>query len=160
MWQKILSAFMAIQVFFTLLPFATWGTGPEKAYLSVLEELIGNADSIKHISVDPENANTKDNPKLVEALRIFCKNRDKTLYMESLSELFKKGLLEEGENGFCIGGEPLAEISFREIKLTKNSFTGVVGWLRGDCWGAGYEYKVKRIGFIWVIVSKESAWVS
>jgi len=155
---KLISALLVILQF---LPFATWGIGPENAYLAVLEELIGDADNIKHISVHP--ASTDGNPALVKALQEFCENHGKTLHLKPLWVLNEEGLLDpedEEPYGFSIGGERLAELSFGIIKQTKSSFTGVVGWLCGDCWGAGYTYKVKRVGFVWVIVSKESAWVS
>jgi len=165
--QKLIAIFLVILQllpfpFVQFLPFATQGAGPENAYLAVLEEMISN-DSIKHISVNPERSNTADNPALVKALQMFCENHGKTLYLEPLWELNKKGLLgpeDQEPYGFSIGGERLAELEFANIKQRRNSLTGVIGWLCGDCWGIGYKYKVRRIGCTWYIISKESAWVS
>ena len=150
--MKILATILA---FLQFLPFATPGRGQENAYLAVLEEIIGDADDIKHISCDIRNPESPEAIAQLKALQKFCETHGKTLHLASLAELNERGLLEEGENGYAIGGERLAEIRFgSDIKQTKNSLTGGAGWFCGDCWGAWYDYTVKRIGCTWYIVDK------
>jgi len=132
--KKLISALLAIVTFFQFLPFATWGCGLENAYLTVLKMVVRSEvdGSIKYFAAD------MDGVAQSEKIQAYC-DRHGITPMGHDTPLVSVN--DEGVVNIVTGAGMYTQ---KEIPLS-----ALLGGVNG------YRYNVKRIGWVWFIVSKE-----
>ena len=153
MWEKIVSAFMAIVAFFTFLPFATWGAGPENAYVAALKAYLQEygPDDLKYLAFDLNDAELVDAGKLEQALQKYCDCHGIEVLPNSDYQWLKQNgyIIFTGEDSYDFPNG--ARLRFEDSK--ENSFIVDIGEF------GGHAYHMKRVGFVWFVVREDTSWV-
>ena len=147
-----------------LLPSVTWGADPENAYIAALKAYLQEhgPEDLKYLAfaLDVELI---DADKLEKALQKYCDCHGIEVLPSSDYQWLK-------ENGYIFftgmdsynfpNGARLWVTDSKEINLTalqdkmpKNSFVVDIG----QFWGNAYA--MKRIGFMWFVIRKDTSWV-
>jgi len=168
--QKLLAMFLVLLQF---LPYATWGCGQENAYLTVIKELAQNRErELKYIIVDWSDVKLANTAKLEKAFETYCCKHGITVLPHDFERLDAEGYIRYEETFYFDDGEEYTHwtftdgifIGFNDEKLTGNTLKTDVGThcskLNPLYIGDNYEFKVKRVGFMWFIVGKEGGVVA
>jgi len=147
------------------LPCATWGYGPENAYIAALKAYLQEygPEDMKYLAYSFGDAEWIDSEKLEEALQEYCDCHD----IEILPSTDYNWLKENGyifflgddwyefPNGARLGFSAYKEHFLTALvgRMPRNSFVVDVGQ------GCGNAYIVKRIAFMWFVIRHDTSWV-
>jgi len=175
--QKLLATLLAFSLLFSLgiggvqpdvmeryLPCATWGRAPENAYIAALKAYLqeNGPEDLKYLAF-VLGAELIEADKLEEALQKYCDRHGIEVLPNSDYQWLRENgyIFFTGDDSYDFpNGARLWFTDRKESYLTawqgkmpRNSFIVDIGEF------GGHAYLMKRIGFIWLIVWKDTSWV-